>query len=1015
MRRGKLHRRVLSVALSFVLSTGLILSAVPAEAWAAEAADVVVSDSTSGNGTDSVERSTENGQPAASEDEKGRDAEDSTDESDKNGEDHAGGADADPGNGEGNDAGQEPGGDTEGSEEGQPGTDEGAGGEQPGTGEGTEGEEPGTGEGAEGEQPGIGEGTEGESPDGPNGDIEGDAGQDGEEDGEGEPDEEETEDEEGPEEDGEETEELEEEDPEGEEEEASKKTRAGDVKVHASDEAVAPAFGEITEDTTWTEGTLRDGTVTVKEGVTLKLTGRVRIFGTVTFEGGGTIERDNEDAYFDCNDSAVWNDIILDGNNVESIHSMIYGAQTVRTPDTTAQSIVLNEGCTIQNCINKAVSAYSGGNGGAVEISSGALPAQLIIKGATIRNCHASKCGGAIYFSSIGASGLEDGSLLIEDVTIEECSAQYSGGAISATRAYVTINNGMFRNNKTTSAERWSGVSGGGCIEAGDGTLTINGGNFIGNESVYEGGCIYHYAFNGNMDTRTYINGGYFEGNKCTNEQFRGSGAIYIRSTDANSVYVKGNVRFVGDGTDGSGTDGIYLSKEGGGESKIWLTDTIYNPVTVYLPARVGYVLAQGAEYKVSTDDKNNIKFVNVSDDGTEYYSALNTLNNQVYLSTTKPDDTTAEYRVEHYLQNLDGKDYTRADADTQQLPGTVGHTVTAEPNEYTGFTENTSHESRKITGMVTETRVLVLAFYYDRIPYQINFDSNDGSRAILSTQTVLWGNYVTKPDDPVREGFTFGGWYKDQEGTEANRWNFDATVENNTTEQTVTLYAKWIENESKGDDDGGGTPPSGDEGDDDGGGTPPSGDDGDDDGGGTPPGGDDGDDEGGGTPPGGDDGGNGGGTKPTTPPTPGSKPTDHKTSTVNTENTDTSTDSLHNTETVVNTTVVNVTQTAPAPPTSRDREPKTGTQEPPWLYATIGMIAGLSYIMLLFTEDRGMTEERKKELIARMIVWAKSGGILRRMLAFAGILILLVYYHSIGKQQAVEWRVVYETYSFKR
>jgi uncharacterized repeat protein (TIGR02543 family) len=47
-----------------------------------------------------------------------------------------------------------------------------------------------------------------------------------------------------------------------------------------------------------------------------------------------------------------------------------------------------------------------------------------------------------------------------------------------------------------------------------------------------------------------------------------------------------------------------------------------------------------------------------------------------------------------------------------------------------------------------------------------------------------------TKPDDPIREGYTFGGWYTDSEG--ANTFDFDTYTKG---EGKLELYAKWIQN----------------------------------------------------------------------------------------------------------------------------------------------------------------------------------------------------------------------------
>lgn len=91
-----------------------------------------------------------------------------------------------------------------------------------------------------------------------------------------------------------------------------------------------------------------------------------------------------------------------------------------------------------------------------------------------------------------------------------------------------------------------------------------------------------------------------------------------------------------------------------------------------------------------------------------------------------------------------------------------------------------------------------------------------------------------------------------------------------------------------------------------------------------------------------------------------------------------------------------------------KDKEPKTGDTEPIRLYATIAMIAGFAYLLLYFADHgHGMTEKQKKELVDRIIRWAHRGGRMRRVPAFAAILLLLVYYHGIGKKTAVKWQEI--------
>ncbi len=72
---------------------------------------------------------------------------------------------------------------------------------------------------------------------------------------------------------------------------------------------------------------------------------------------------------------------------------------------------------------------------------------------------------------------------------------------------------------------------------------------------------------------------------------------------------------------------------------------------------------------------------------------------------------------------------------------------------------------------------------------YKVTFDSNGGSS--VSSQTVEKGKTATKPANPTREGYTFGGWYIDINSN--NEYNFSTEVTKN-----ITLIAKWVESGEK-------------------------------------------------------------------------------------------------------------------------------------------------------------------------------------------------------------------------
>ena len=63
---------------------------------------------------------------------------------------------------------------------------------------------------------------------------------------------------------------------------------------------------------------------------------------------------------------------------------------------------------------------------------------------------------------------------------------------------------------------------------------------------------------------------------------------------------------------------------------------------------------------------------------------------------------------------------------------------------------------------------------------YTITFDSDGGSK--INTQNVLEGSKVKKPNDPIKEGFIFNGWY-----LKGSLYDFNTLVTGN-----FTLKAKW-------------------------------------------------------------------------------------------------------------------------------------------------------------------------------------------------------------------------------
>ena len=71
---------------------------------------------------------------------------------------------------------------------------------------------------------------------------------------------------------------------------------------------------------------------------------------------------------------------------------------------------------------------------------------------------------------------------------------------------------------------------------------------------------------------------------------------------------------------------------------------------------------------------------------------------------------------------------------------------------------------------------------------YTVTFDSNGGSDVPAQTD-LMYSDRVTEPEPPTREGYTFMGWYFDENCT--YKWDFELSQ----VGRSMTLYAAWEPN----------------------------------------------------------------------------------------------------------------------------------------------------------------------------------------------------------------------------
>lgn len=579
----------------------------------------------------------------------------------------------------------------------------------------------------------------------------------------------------------------------------------------------------IDNDTAWTDDrTLENQNLIINSGKTLTINGVITTKGKVTINGEGKIVRGSDNACINAAPAAslTIEKVTIDGQSLNASRAMI---------TLTGASLTMGGGCRIQNC--KTGNDPQLGTDGNGDKKGGAIRTSgnnnvIILNDMTIAGCSAEHQGGAIELAGLhddvtlnnpiitDCSAAKGGAICAEYIfntegksaitlnnpTIENCKASFYGGAIclERNRSAVTINGGTYRNNATLSGEPrdW----GGGAVYNSKSLLYINGGNFIGNSTKGKGGAIHHC---GQAGTETYINGGSFEGNSCSNGQYTGSGAIYhsVLESGINDLCLSGNAKFSGGGA--NGTDGIYLDKKDGinnGKPKeILISNTLNYPITLYAEAVENDYIAEGKNYSLLSKDMKQINYVHATDTGLKLYADLKNEVNKAVLTSSEPEH---KYYIHYIIPNeatgtIESDDTGYKNGDTFTVKS--GEKLMKNGYPFIGWNAKEDgtgefYDINKNYTMPDHDLYLYAVFQSHTTEYRIKFDLNGTAGDCPQTQIVPYGGYVQTVAEPVRRGYSFKGWYKDTEGTERNRWNFEKTVENNTKETSVTLYAKWVD-----------------------------------------------------------------------------------------------------------------------------------------------------------------------------------------------------------------------------
>ena len=151
-------------------------------------------------------------------------------------------------------------------------------------------------------------------------------------------------------------------------------------------------------------------------------------------------------------------------------------------------------------------------------------------------------------------------------------------------------------------------------------------------------------------------------------------------------------------------------------------------------------------------------------------------------------------YRVEHYVKRVGGEGYLLYDGEgavEYRYDGTTGQEITAAAIaaivklDAPGLHYDQAATEAKNVGLtIGADGKTILKIYYDRAGYTVSFRETDGT--LIDEKPYVHGAKVAEPNAPVKQGYTFAGWFTDTACENAYSFNTKLTG-------SLTLYAKWV------------------------------------------------------------------------------------------------------------------------------------------------------------------------------------------------------------------------------
>lgn len=259
---------------------------------------------------------------------------------------------------------------------------------------------------------------------------------------------------------------------------------------------------------------------------------------------------------------------------------------------------------------------------------------------------------------------------------------------------------------------------------------------------------------------------------------------------------------------DGYTFDGWFTAADGG--DKVTAIDKVTNDVMLYAhwtanTYQVTFDVQGGNEIAPMSVRADEVVTDLPTPERTDYafdgwYTKADGGKKVTELSTVKDVTLYAHWKLSHYTLTFDSQGGTEVQPITENIetPFTSMPITTKTNYVFTGW--YTKPEGGIRVTSVTDGKSMKLYAHWSDATYVLTFNANGGDSVPAIRFAATEGVPADKMPVPVRDGYTFNGWFTATEGGDK--------VESYMTTADATLYAQWTKNDTTKPDDGSTTKP---------------------------------------------------------------------------------------------------------------------------------------------------------------------------------------------------------------